>query len=72
MDKTGGILDLHWNITAVTQYISQQPEESALVETVDSPPQKITLLLPSAQDLVTKEAAELTHALLHQQPAGPF
>jgi hypothetical protein len=27
---------------------------------------------PSAQDLATRAAAELTHALLHPQPAGPF
>jgi hypothetical protein len=29
-------------------------------------------VFPSAQDLATKAAAELTHALLHPQPAGPF
>jgi hypothetical protein len=49
MDKMGGILDLHWNITGFTRYTS-----------------------PSAQDLATQAAAELTHALLHPQPAGPF
>jgi hypothetical protein len=26
----------------------------------------------SAQDVATQAAAELTHALLHPQPAGPF
>jgi hypothetical protein len=30
------------------------------------------LPFPSAHDLATKAAAELTHALLHPQPAGPF
>jgi hypothetical protein len=31
-----------------------------------------TLPFPSAQDLATQAAAELTHALLHPQPADPF
>jgi hypothetical protein len=43
-----------------------------LVETVDFPPKKFTLPFPSAQDLATQAAADLTHALLHPQPAGPF
>jgi hypothetical protein len=30
MDKMGGILDLHWNITDVIRYMSQKPGESAL------------------------------------------
>jgi hypothetical protein len=34
--------------------------------------EKSTLPFPSAQDLATQAAAELTHALLHPQPAGPF
>jgi hypothetical protein len=42
------------------------------VETVDFFPKKITLPFPSAQDLATQAAADLTHALLHPQPAGPF
>jgi hypothetical protein len=42
------------------------------VETVDFPPEKCTLPFPSSQDLATQAAAELTHALLHPQPAGPF
>jgi hypothetical protein len=42
-----------------------------VVETVEFS-QKITLPFPSAQDLATKAAAELTHALLHPQPACPF
>jgi hypothetical protein len=43
-----------------------------IVETVDFFPEKITLPFPSAQDLATQAAADLTHALLHPQPAGPF
>jgi hypothetical protein len=35
-------------------------------------PQKIILPFPSSHDLVTKAASDLTHALLHPQPAGPF
>jgi hypothetical protein len=42
------------------------------VETVDFPPEKFTLPFPSSQDLATQAAADLTHALLHPQPAGPF
>jgi hypothetical protein len=34
--------------------------------------EKLTLPFPSAQDLATQASAELTHALLHPQPAGPF
>jgi hypothetical protein len=35
-------------------------------------PENFKLPFPSAQDLATQAAAELTHALLHPQPAGPF
>jgi hypothetical protein len=42
------------------------------VETVDFFPEKFTLPFPSSQDLATQTAADLTHALLHPQPAGPF
>jgi hypothetical protein len=35
-------------------------------------PQKIILPFPSSHDLATQPAANLTHALLHPQPAGPF
>jgi hypothetical protein len=54
-----------------TVYITKTRGER-VVETVDFFPEKITLPFPSAQDLATKAAAELTHALLHPQPAGPF
>jgi hypothetical protein len=37
-----------------------------------SPPEKITLPFPSSQDLATQAAADLKHALLHPQLAGPF
>jgi hypothetical protein len=43
-----------------------------VVETVDFIPKKIKLPFPSAQDLATKAAAELTHALLQPHPAGHF
>jgi hypothetical protein len=42
------------------------------VETVDFPPEKFTLPFPSSHDLATHAAADLTHTLLHPQPAGPF
>jgi hypothetical protein len=43
-----------------------------IVETVDFFQEKITLPFPSPQDLATQAAVDLTHALLHPQPAGPF
>jgi hypothetical protein len=43
-----------------------------IVETVDFFSKKFILPFPSAQDLATQTAADLTHALLHLQPAGPF
>jgi hypothetical protein len=43
-----------------------------VVETVDFFPEKFTLPFPSAQDLATQAAADLTHALVHPQPSGPF
>jgi hypothetical protein len=43
-----------------------------VVETVEFSPEKFTLQFPSAQDLATQATAELTHALLHPQPAGTF
>jgi hypothetical protein len=42
------------------------------VEKVEFFPEKITQPFPSSQDLATQAAADLTHALLHPQPAGPF
>jgi hypothetical protein len=42
------------------------------METVEFFPKKITLPFPSSHDLETQAAADLTHALLHPQPAGPF
>jgi hypothetical protein len=33
---------------------------------------KFILPFPSSRDLATQAAADLTHALLHPQPAGPF
>jgi hypothetical protein len=43
-----------------------------IVETVEFFPQKFILPLPSSQDLATQAVKDLTHALLHPQPAGPF
>jgi hypothetical protein len=54
-----------------TVYITKTRGER-IVETVDFFPKKFELPFPSAQDLATKAAAELTHTLLHPQPAGPF
>jgi hypothetical protein len=43
-----------------------------IVETVEFFPEKFTLPFPTPQDQATKAATELTRALLHPQPAGPF
>jgi hypothetical protein len=43
-----------------------------IVETVDFFPEKFTLPFPTPQDLSTLAATDLTDALLHPQPAGPF
>jgi hypothetical protein len=52
-------------------YITKNRGER-IVETVDFPPDKFTLQFPSAQELATQAAADLTYALLHPQPASPF
>jgi hypothetical protein len=54
-----------------TEYITKTRGER-VVETVDFFPETFKLPFPSAQDLATKSTAELTHALLHPQTAGPF
>jgi hypothetical protein len=54
-----------------TVYITKTRGER-VVETVDFFPETFKLPFPSAQYLATKASAELTHALLHPQPAGPF
>jgi hypothetical protein len=43
-----------------------------IVETVEFFPHKFTLSFPSSSELATQAAADLTHALLNPQPAGPF
>jgi hypothetical protein len=54
-----------------TVYITKTREDH-IEETVDFFPENFKLPFPSAQDLATKAAVELTHTLLHPQPAGPF
>jgi hypothetical protein len=54
-----------------TVYISKT-RSNRIMETVEFFPQKIILPFPSSHDLATQAAADLTHALLHPQPAGPF
>jgi hypothetical protein len=71
MEKMDGILDLHWNITAVIRYTSPKQEEIGLWKQLIFF-EKFTLPFPSAQDYATQAAADLSYALLHQQPAGPF
>jgi hypothetical protein len=45
---------------------------SRIVETVEFFPHQFEMPFPSSSDLATQDAAELTHALLNLQPAGPF
>jgi hypothetical protein len=54
-----------------TVYITNT-RSNRIVETVDFFPQKFILPFPSSHDLATQAAADLTHALLNPQPAGPF
>jgi hypothetical protein len=54
-----------------TVYINKTRGER-IVETVDFFPENFKLTFPSTQELATKAATELTHALLHPKPAGPF
>jgi hypothetical protein len=54
-----------------TVYITKT-RSNRIVGTVDFFPEKFTLPFPSSHDLATQAAADLTHALLHLQPAGPF
>jgi hypothetical protein len=54
-----------------TVYITKT-RSKRVVETVEFPPEKFTSPFPSYHDLETQAAADLTHALLHPQPAGPF
>jgi hypothetical protein len=54
-----------------TVYITKT-RSNRIVEKVEFFPEKFTLPFPSSHDLATQAAADLTHALLHSQPAGPF
>jgi hypothetical protein len=63
-----------------TVYITKT-RSNRIVETGEIFPEKITLPFPSSHDLATQAAAhnlatqaaaDLMHALLHPQPAGPF
>jgi hypothetical protein len=45
---------------------------SRVVETVEFFPHKFKLPFPSSMELAKQAAADLTHALLNPQPAGPF
>jgi hypothetical protein len=54
-----------------TVYINKTRGER-IVETVEFFPEKFRLQFLSTQELATQAAKELTHALLHPQPAGPF
>jgi hypothetical protein len=54
-----------------TMYITKTRGDR-IVETVEFFPEKFTLPFPSTQDLAIQAAEDLTRALLHPQPAGPF
>jgi hypothetical protein len=54
-----------------TVYITKT-RSNRIVETVDFFPHKFKLPLPLSSELATRAAADLTHALLKPQPAGPF
>jgi hypothetical protein len=54
-----------------TVYITKT-RSSRVVETVEFFPHQFKLPFPSSSERATQAAADLTHALLHPQPAGPF
>jgi hypothetical protein len=54
-----------------TVYITKT-RSNRIVKTVKFFPQKFTLPFPSSHDLATQATSDLTQALLHPQPAGPF
>jgi hypothetical protein len=54
-----------------TVYINKNRGER-VVKTVGFFPENFKLPFPSTQELATKAATELTRAILHPQPAGPF
>jgi hypothetical protein len=54
-----------------TVYITKT-RANRIVEKVDFFPHKFILPFPSSHDLATQATSDLTHALLHPQPAGPF
>jgi hypothetical protein len=54
-----------------TVYINKTRGER-VVETVVFFPEIFKLPFPSTQELAMKAATELTHAIFHPQPAGPF
>jgi hypothetical protein len=54
-----------------TVYINKTRGEH-VVETVDFFPEKFKLPFLSTQEQATQAAKELTHAILHPQPAGQF
>jgi hypothetical protein len=54
-----------------TVYITKT-RSSRVVETVEFFPHEFKVPFPSSSKLATQTAADLTHALLNPQPAGPF
>jgi hypothetical protein len=67
-----GILVQPWNITDLTQFTSPKQEETELWKQLVFFPEKFTMPFPSSQDLATQAAADITHALLQPQSAGPI
>jgi hypothetical protein len=72
MVNMAGTLDQHWNITDAIRFTSQKTRSSRVVETVEIFPHRFKLPFPSSSELATQAVADLTHALLDPQPAGPF
>jgi hypothetical protein len=54
-----------------TVYITKT-RSRRVVETVEFFPHQFKVPFPSSRELATQAAADLTHALLNPQPAGPF
>jgi hypothetical protein len=66
---------VHWTSTEKLQMLyglHYKTKSSRVVETVEFFPHTFKLPFSSSSELATQAAADLTHALLHPQPAGPL
>jgi hypothetical protein len=66
---------VHWTIIRTLQVLHGLYHKNKIKQNSGNSrifPHKFILPFPSSHDLATQAASDLTHALLHPQPAGPF